>query len=123
MATSGMADPNKGMEPVVPYVSQVANRFPATNLLLSGPTTGSNGVATAPFTVSLPVGVSLLSDLTVTPSDAAGGGTFTPTTVRLSDYDRSKTFTYTLAGTGSKTISIANNQGLTNPSSIVCVIS
>ena len=119
MATSGMVDPNRVMEAVAPYVAWNPQRFAVTSILLTGPTTGVHQVASTPFTVSLPAGSQLTGDLTVTMDDASGGGTFTPTTVRLSDTDRSKTFTYTPPVTpATKTVSITNNLGLTNPASI-----
>lgn len=116
-----MVNPLSGMEPVPPYTAWNSNRAPASTYNFTGPTTGSNGVATAPFVVSLPVGVQLPNPVTITPSTS--GGTFTPTTVRLTDVDRTATFTYTLVGTGAKVIAVANDQGLTNPSSITCTIS
>ena len=117
----GMVDPNRVMEKVPRYDSWQSNRHDASNYTLSGPTTGSNGVATAPFSVTVPAGLRLTKPMVVTP--AASGGTFTPSTVRLTDNDRTATFTYTLVGTGSKTISVTNDAGLTDPTSIVCVIS
>ena len=119
MATLGMVDPNKVMERVAPYVSWNAQRFAITSVLMTGPTGGVHQVASTPFTVSLPLQDQLVGDLTVTMDDASGGGTFTPTTVRLSDSDRSKTFTYAPPLTpATKVISISNNLGLTNPASI-----
>ena len=118
----GMVDPTKGMQKVVPYDQMVAQRPNVSNYTFTGPSTGSNGVATAPFQVQLPVGVSLPQPVTITPADASSG-TFTPTTVRLTDVDRAATFTYTFVGTGAKTISVTNDRGLTNPASIVCTIS
>ncbi len=117
----GMVDPNKVMEAVPRYEHWQSNRPFASTYNFSGPSTGSNGVATAPFTVRIPDGVNISTPVTITPSTA--GGTFTPTTVRLTDADRAATFTYTLSGTGAKTIAVTNNQGLSDPASIVCTIS
>ena len=116
-----MVNPNSVMEKVPSYDAWQSNRANASQYNMSGPTTGSNGVATAPFIISLPAGVALPLPVTITPSTA--GGTFTPTTVRLTDSDRQASFTYTLSGTGAKTISVTNDRGLTDPASIVCTIS
>jgi hypothetical protein len=94
---------------------------PATAVTLSGPTTGSNGIATSNYTVGTDNLVS--SDVIVTPSDGGAGGTFTPTSVTLTTLNTTGTFTYTPASVGSKTISVTNDGGLTNPSSIVVVVS
>lgn len=118
----GMVDPNKGMEAVPPYLAWATNKSVASSYNFAGPSTGSNGVATAAFVVNIPAGTQIPNPVTVTPADASSG-TFTPTTVRLTDVDRTGTFTYTFVGTGAKTISVTNNQGLTNPASIVCTIS
>ena len=117
----GMVDPSHGMEAVPSYDAWQSNRPNAATYNFTGPTTGSNGVATAPFVVALPTGARVPVPVTITPSTS--GGTFAPTTARLTDVDRSATFTYTLVGTGAKTIAVANDAGLTNPSSIICTIS
>lgn len=119
----GMVDPNKVMEAVPRYEHWQSNRPYAATYTYTGPTTGSNGVATAPFTVTIPAGTNISEPVTITPDSGGGGGTFTPTTVRLTDADRQASFTYTLSGTGAKTIGVTNNRGLTNPASIVCTIS
>lgn len=116
-----MVDPNRVMEKVAPYGDWRQHRPAASQYGMTGPTTGSNGVATAPFVISIPPGTVIPLPVTITPSTA--GGTFTPTTVRLTDVDRSASFTYTLSGTGAKTISVTNDRGLTDPASIVCTIS
>lgn len=117
----GMVNPNAVMEKVPSYDAWQPNRPNATQYNFSGPSTGSNGVATAPFIVSLPNGQALPNPVVITPSTS--GGTFTPTSVRLTDSDRQATFTYTLVGTGAKTISVTNDRGLVDPASIVCTIS
>ncbi len=52
---------------------------------------------------------------TITPDDASAGGTFTPTTVGLTNASRTATFTYTPAAPGTDTISTTNDAGLTDP--------
>ena len=73
-------------------------------------------MASTDFTVELSGGV--VGTVTVTPSDGGGGGTFTPTTVALTTLAPSDTFTYTPASTGTKTISVTNDGGLTDPANL-----
>ena len=88
----------------------------ATAYTLTGPSSGSSGVASSAFTVA--ANGSLSANVVITPSDGGNGGTFSPTTVTLTSAATSGTFTYTPASTGSKTISTTNNGGLTNPASV-----
>lgn len=88
----------------------------ATAVTMSGPTSGTNGVASTNFTVG--ANGTITGTVVVTPSDGGGGGTFTPTTVSISAGTPTATFTYTPASTGTKTISVTNNGGLTNPTNI-----
>jgi hypothetical protein len=91
----------------------------ANAITMTGPTTGTAGVASSNFTVALsPVGSNLSGTNTITPSDGGAGGTFTPTSVGLTQGSPSATFTYTAASAGAKTISVTNSSGLTNPSPI-----
>lgn len=64
---------------------------------------------------------SLSAPVTITPSDGAGG-TFTPASVTLNASTPSVTFTYTAATIGAKTISVANNGGLSSPSISLTVL-
>ncbi len=93
----------------------------ATAITLTGPTNGLNGVASTNFTVG--GNATFAASTIVTPSDGGNGGTFTPTTVTLSSGTPTATFTYTPASTGTKTISVTNNQSLSNPSSLSYVSS
>jgi hypothetical protein len=95
----------------------------ASTYTLFGPSSGNTGVPSTNFTVALPVGGVVAGTVTVTPSSGGGGGTFTPTTVALTTAAPSATFTYTPASTGTKTISVTNNGGLTNPGNISYVVS
>lgn len=88
----------------------------ATATTLSGPSAGTVSVASTSFTVG--ANGTITGTVIVTPSDAANGGTFTPTTVSISSGTPTGTFTYTPASTGVKTISTTNNGALTNPTSI-----
>lgn len=88
----------------------------ATATTLSGPSSGTTGVASTNFTVG--ANGTITGTVTVTPSDAGNGGTFTPTTVAISSGTPTATFTYTPASTGSKTISISDDGGLTDATSL-----
>lgn len=91
----------------------------ATGVTLSGPSSGVVGSASTAFAVGVtPLGGTITGTLTVTPSDAGGGGTFTPTSVGLTTAAPTASFTYTPASSGAKTISVTNSGGLTNPGSI-----
>ncbi len=88
----------------------------ATATTLSGPSSGTTGVASTNFTVG--ANGTITGTVTVTPSDAADGGTFTPTSVAISSGTPTATFTYTPASTGVKTISISDDGGLTDATSL-----
>lgn len=88
----------------------------ATAVTMTGPTSGSVGVASSNFTIA--ANGSLSGSVTVTPSDGGGGGSFTPSSVTISAGTPSATFTYTPGSAGTKTISVTNNGSLTNPSNI-----
>ncbi len=84
----------------------------ATATTLSGPSSGTTGVASSNFTVG--ANGTITGTVTVTPGDSAAGGTFTPTSVAISSGTPTATFTYTPASTGVKTISISDDGGLTD---------
>jgi len=91
----------------------------ATGITMTGPTTGTVGSASTNFSVGVtPVGSTITGTVVVTPSDASGGGTFTPTSLSLTTGSPSGTFTYNAASAGAKTISETNNGSLTNASNI-----
>lgn len=94
------------------YVNEVSGGGAATATTLSGPSSGTTGVASTNFTVG--ANGTITGTVTVTPSDAADGGTFTPTTVAISSGTPTATFTYTPASVGVKTISISDDGGLTD---------
>lgn len=94
------------------YVNEVSGGGAATATTLSGPSSGTTGVASTNFTVG--ANGTITGTVTVTPSDAADGGTFTPTSVAISSGTPTATFTYTPASTGAKTISISDDGGLTD---------
>ncbi len=91
----------------------------ATGYSLSGPSSGVVSVASSSFTVAS--NGTLASAVTVTPSDAGGGGSFAPATETLAanpTNTSSASFTYTPASTGTKTLSTTNTGGLTNPAAV-----
>ena len=88
----------------------------ATATTLSGPSSGTTGVASTSFTVG--ANGTITGTVTVTPGDAGNGGTFSPTTVAISSGTPTATFTYTPASTGVKTISITDDGGLTDATSL-----
>lgn len=91
----------------------------ATAITLSGPASGASGAASTNFTVGVsPTGGAITGTVVVTPSDGGNGGSFTPTTVSLTTAAPTATFTYTPASSGTKTISVTNNGGLTNPANL-----
>lgn len=89
----------------------------ATAITLAGPTSGPVGSASSSFTVG--ANGAITGTVTVTPSDGGAGGAFTPSTVAITSATPTATFTYTPSSVGAKTISVTNDGGLTNPSSIV----
>lgn len=97
---------------VITSISADQSATSATATTLSGPSSGTTGVASSNFTAG--ANGEITGTVTVTPSDAGNGGTFTPTTVAISSGTPTATFTYTPASTGSKTISISDNGGLTD---------
>ncbi len=91
---------------------------PATNYTLTGPSGGTVGTASTAFTVATGSGT-LANPVTITPSDAGGGGSFSPATVSLAAGQGGiATFTYTAASAGTKTISTTNSGSLTNPAAL-----
>jgi len=87
---------------------------PATAYTMTGPTAGPNGAASSNFTLT-PNG---LTSVTITPADGGAGGTFTPTSLTWTGDAVAKTFTYTAASTGNKTISVTDSGSLTDPANI-----
>lgn len=96
--------------------ADTADVTPATEITLSGPSSGTVGVASTNFTVG--ANGAITGTITVTPSDSGGGGTFTPTSVNISSGTPTATFTYTAASAATHSISVTNNGGLTNPTPI-----
>lgn len=89
----------------------------ATAVTLSGPTGGVELIASTNFTVG--ADGTITGTVTVTPNDAAAGGTFTPASVQISAASPTATFTYTPpAGAATRTVSVTNSGGLANPAAI-----
>lgn len=88
----------------------------ATGITLTGASAAYVGTA-IPLTVALtPPGVGTPGAV-ITPSDGSDG-TFSPTTLTLSGATTSGVFQYTPNSAGNKTVSISNNGGLDNPSTL-----
>lgn len=104
-------------------LSAVSNTFSITatsvptSVTISGPSSGSVGVASTNFTVGTNVPI-VSGTVVITPSDSGGGGTFTPTSVTLSVGSQTGTFTYTPGTAGSKSITVTNGASLTNPGAL-----
>jgi hypothetical protein len=93
----------------------------ASRYLLTGPTAGLSGTASAPFTVKLPPSTIVPAPITITPRDGGAGGTFAPTSVTLpaDAVAAAATFTYTPAAVaGTKTVGVTNDSGLSDPAGI-----
>lgn len=101
----------------VVYDDATAAAATAITLTNASPASGAVGVASNNLTVGAN-GI-ITGTIVVTPSDGGASGTFTPTTVSISSGTPTATFTYTPASpTGAKTISVTNDGGLLNPSSV-----
>lgn len=87
---------------------------PSTTYTLTGPANAPVGTASYPFTVD-PNNDAFTG--TVTPSDGSGG-TFSPTSLTWSGTAEAKTFTYTPASAGAKTVGCTNDGGLTDPGGV-----
>ncbi len=71
----------------VTYTATLAN---ATAVTMSGPTSGTVGVASTNFTIG--ANGTITGTVVVTPSDSGGGGAFTPTSVSISSGTPTATF-------------------------------
>lgn len=80
--------------------------------VVSGPRQSAVGVESGKFLVCLGAGT-VTGTVRITPS--ATGGTWNPTFLDLDDDTRSKWSKFTPSGGGSRTVTWANNGGLTNP--------
>jgi hypothetical protein len=94
-----------------PLWAYTSNAVGATTLTLSGPSNGTVGVASTPFTVGANGGVT--GSFTVTPTDGAGG-VFSPAFVTLTAAQPTALFTYTPGSVGTKSIRLTNAGGLLN---------
>ncbi len=91
----------------------------ATAYTLNGPSTGANLVPSTNFAVTPNA---FIVSVVITPSDSAGGGTFTPVSLTFTNSAAAQTFTYTPASNGLKTISTTNNSTLTDPASVTYLV-
>ena len=131
-----------GLHPIAAGYAKIANReIPIVNgyengssFSVSGPSSGTSGVASTNFTVTLPGGATFTGDQSVTIRDGGNGGTFTPSvgsatttsavTVTPTNGATSFTFTYTPASSGTKTISFIDGQNAwVDPTSLTYTVS
>lgn len=89
---------------------------PATAITLSGPSSGSVGVASSNFTVG--ANGAITGAVAFTPTSSAGSGTFTPSSVSISAGTPTATFTYTPSTAGARNINGTNDGGLSAPSNV-----
>ena len=109
---TGFAPVNEspGLQAIVDWNKAVSGTpTPTTTATLSGPTSGTVGVATT-FNVRLD---GTFYTGTVTVSVSPGGGTLTPTSLSWSGTAQAQAFTYTPSATGSFSISISASPALT----------
>lgn len=92
--------------------------YQPTVYYISGPTTGTPGVASSAFTVEYR-GRIFGGAAVITPSDNGGGGTFSPATISLTGDNPTATFTYLNGSPKTVQISFTNNKSWTNPSAQV----
>lgn len=117
-ATVGTTPAGKTADAIWNYSTRTLTSAVATALVFTGPTSGTTGIASTNYTVSLfPSNGTVASPVTVTPA-TTGSGTFSPATVSLTTASPSATFTYTPSTTGTYSLSITNNGSLTNPGAI-----
>lgn len=98
-------------------ITIIEHEVNATAITLSGPIGGAVSVASTNFTAA--ANGYITGTIVVTPSDASGGGTFTPTTVSISAASPTATFTYTPSSSvANHTLTVTNNGGLQNPAQV-----
>lgn len=103
-------------------VTETVATSAATAVTLNGPASGAVNVASTNFNVGVDA-TPIAGTLTVTPAtDVSAGGSFSPTSVNLTTASPSATFTFTPSKSGVHHISVANNGGLTNPSSVTYTV-
>jgi hypothetical protein len=112
---SGIINPvwgDRGTTPAPTPVPPPPLPVPAT-VTMSGPSNGTINNPSSNFTVS--VAGTINGTVTFTQNDGGRRGTFTPSSVSVSQSSPSKTFTYTASSAGSSLVAVSNNGGLVNP--------
>jgi hypothetical protein len=94
--------------PALTYSGSPIAYAASTTYTLTGPTSGTVGTASSNFTVTPAAAVT--SD-TITLSNGSGGGTFAPSSLSWSASSAAKTFTYTAASSGSKSLAATSGDG------------
>ncbi len=115
--TITVTDSSGTLSPSTQTASYTSNVLAVKDYTLTGPSTGTVGVASSNFTVTLGTGT-LANTLRITPDSGGAGGTFTPAYLDLTNTTRSGAFSYTAASAGTVTISTTNNGNLTNPAAL-----
>lgn len=88
---------------------------PSALTIDSGPAGGTVGVASSNYVIGTDNPITSGSVL-ITPNDGGAGGTFTPASASVSSGTATQAFQYTAASPGTKTLTFANDGGLTAPS-------
>jgi hypothetical protein len=124
-ASNGLRDLAGNLMATFPSAVTITNNVAATAnaiTLVAGASSGTVNAASQPFTVALaPFGANYSGTATVTPNDGGAGGTFSPTSVPLTQASPSATFTYTPSTTGPRTIGVTNSttgSALSNPAGV-----
>ncbi len=115
--SGGTLAPQAGSTASIAAGDPAAYVAPVSTLFLDGPgsgVTGTSGWPSQPFTV---MGRNLGNPVTVTPADGADGR-FVPPTVTVSQADPLAIFQYLPGSPGTKSVSVANNSGLSNPKAV-----
>lgn len=113
--SDGTGPASASSNPVTPSTGATAT---AVTLTPPTPASGSVGVASGAFTVGVNGTLGAGVTRVVTPSAGAGGGSFSPATVSLTDAQPTATFTYTPASEGAKSITLTNDGSLSNPAAV-----
>lgn len=123
-----VSDTTDGRHPNALGCAKISNAMlpylATSGVTISGPSSGSVGVDSFDFTVTIATNSTFNGTQTVTLSDGGNGGTFTPSvgspgtssvTVTPANAASSFTFKYKPASGGTKTLTPTNGQGWTNP--------
>lgn len=117
--SDGTGPASASSNPVTPSTGATAT---AVTVTPPTPASGSVGVASGAFTVGLNGTLGAGVTRVVTPSAGAGGGSFSPASVSLTDAQPTGTFVYTPASEGAKSITVTNDGALANPAAVTYTV-